>query len=231
MGEAMKKRIIIIGTVTLCLILMFVIVFVVRKDKRGTTTNDVSDEVAIGIKIINISSMEEYKELANTVEYTCVLGQDEAGASIYGFELFHESANITYYFDSDGNVEEAGIYFLFNEDDEIGSEPKEITPQELKYKTEGVLTEFCRLFEVYSLPDLYMSHNDGTFEKVESADSYQVIIDGGGSLDFSVRDATGSYWILRVYCEEKLCVVDIQRYFNVEEYKDYFANISLYKEK
>lgn len=227
----MGKRIIIMGSIILCLALGVAGFFYLKQDKNDNTTDLLQEEITLSEKIMNVTSIEEYEKLTKSIENESVIGEDRSGATIEEFILFHENATITYYFDSDGSVKEFEAWFYFNEGPEENSLPEEITIDELRDKTEGVLQGFCKMFGVNNLPDLYLTRDDGTFEKIESVDSYQTILDGTAWIDFSVRDEAGTYWTIRINSEGNLCTVDIWRYFNVEEYKDYFANVSLYEEK
>ena len=227
----MKKRIIITGLIVICIALAVAGIFFFKKDKKNEAKDSIDKEISLYEEILNVSSLKEYEKLTKSIENESVLGEDKSGATIEEFALFHENAVITYYFDVEGNVREFETWFHFNEGPEENSLPEEITVEELRDKTEGVLKAFCKMFGVLELPDLYLTHSDGTYEKIESIDSYQKMIEGIAWIDFSVRDESGTYWTIRVYSESNLCTVDIWRYFDTEGYKDYFANISLYEEK
>lgn len=226
----MKKRI-IIASIVLCLSLIVAGIFLFKPEKKDDTLELLNNQISLYEKILNITSIKEYEKLTKIIENESVLGNDKSGATVREIDLFHENATITYYFDAKGNVKEFETWFHFNEGSEGNSLPEEITVEELRDKTEGVLKEFCKMFGVLELPDLYLTHIDGTYEKVESTDSYQKMLEGIAWIDFAVRDELGTYWTIRIYSESNLCTVDIWRYFDVEEYKDYFANVSLYEEK
>lgn len=226
----MKKRI-IIGSIVLCLVLTVAGFFFFKQGQNDDTRDQIQEEVSLYERIMNVTSIKEYEKLTKSIENESVLGEDKSGATIEEYVLFHENATITYYFDADGNVKEFETWLYFNEGPEENSLPEEITVEEMRDKTEGVLKKFCEMFGVKSLPDLYLTLDDGTFEKIEAVDSYQKILDGTAWIDFSVRDEVGTYWTIRIYSAGNLCTVDIWRHFDVEEYKDYFASISLYEEK
>ncbi len=181
--------------------------------------------------LTNIRSVDEFKSILSNESFEYELATDNSGGSIYGVDFLGNNTYITYYFDKEGKTSDfSWTYYLNMIEDEDTYEIEEINFDLLAEKTYTAVEGFCSMFDFNAKVDLYLTNNDGTFTKIESNENFRTILDEQSYLDFSIRDVDGYYWLMRVSYNGELAYVNIYKYFDVQMYLGYEANISLYEE-
>lgn len=192
-----------------------------------------SKQDMFGTSALHLETIDQFSEFAGKGEYECHLGNDRSGGSIYHVPLLGQEAVITYYFDAQGKTTDfEAFYYLNAEIENLDSiTPNEVTLEELAALCRDTVGRFCLMFGCDSVPDMYITNQDGTFTLVEDKTSFQSLADGLSYLKFSVRDEQAYLWELSLYANEGLITANLRKYFNVEETLGYVANISLYEEE
>lgn len=227
----MKKKIIVYLLVVIFLLIGVGILFLLpRTDKGNEDSLNNKEEIAMQLLVTDIKSTEEFDTFVDKYKYQFGMVDDKSVASIYDVSFLGENSYATFYFDSNGKTTDLSLFYYLNaveKNDEF--DITELSLEDLADKSRAAIEKFCKMFDCDFSTDLYLANNDGTFTKVESDENFQTIVDRTSYLDFSLRDKNGYYWLLRISYEENLAVVNISKYFNIDEYKDHVANISLYE--
>lgn len=253
----MKKsvKLFVIVAVLVALIATVIVLAIFLKEPENVDQNDGSDGVSnvvsdgdsdvtpegenqvgpqmdvLGYSALHLETIEQFSEFAESGEYECHLGNDQSGGSIYHVSILGQDAVVTYYFDDKGKTTDFEAFYYLNADIENldSITVNDISLEEISDLCQETVSRFCLMFECVDVPDIYLSNQDGTFTLIENAANFQSLADGLSYLAFSIRDESGYLWELNLYSNEGLITANVRKYFNVEETKNYIANISLYE--
>ncbi len=235
--ELKKKILMIAGIVVLLAIVLAGIYIFTAKDKSkqpnlgqggaGTVGEEANQYMALNFA--TVSDLEEYVA-KNKCTYD--MPATKEGATIEGFPFGDYTATVTYAFDKQGKATQLSAWYMLNAD--IVEEElvvKSLTVEQFEEAVIKNLNLFCNVLEYELSADLYKSNADGTFTQIKQTEDYQSVMNGESGLDFSIRGRDGCFWILRIVADGDLYTAEIEKYYDVEKYLDYVANISLYEEK
>lgn len=230
----MKKKILFFISILLVIAIVIVGVFFIKKGETDSSNITDNKENEVQKTVTELLSIEEVEKFAkeNKIEYN--MGLDKSGATLCNASLLDEHYNITYFFDGNGKSTELSINSILNatvDENDFILEITDITADSLSQKVWKIIYSLCDMLNCTLTTNLYLSNDDGTFTAIETEQDFQRIIDGTAFLSFSVRDKDGMYWVLRVSSNDSLISMQINKYFDKNQYIDYFANISLYEEE
>ena len=230
----MKKgiNIFVIIAIVLGLIVAGVLLAYFLRKPASTEISAVSKQDMFGASALHIETIDQFTKFSEDGNYECHLGNDRSGGSIYKVPVLGQEAVVTYYFDAQGKTTDFEAFYYLNATIENldSITINEVTEEELASLCRDTVGRFCLMFGCDSVPDMYITNQDGTFTLVENTTSFQSIADGLSYLKFSVRDENGYYWELTLYSNDGLITVNVRKFFNIEETLGYVANISLYEE-
>ena len=231
----MKKKginiLAILIAVVVLVIVGVVLAVVLKKPAEDQAQSGGMGGVDLGEKVLHLTTIDEFRQYAESGNLECSLGTDMSGGSIYKVPLLGEQTMVTYYFDAQGNTTDFEAFYFLNADITAmeNLEIKAMTTEELSKKAWEVIDNFCLMFGCSPDADIYLTNHDGTFTLLENEAGFQAVAEGNSDLMFSIRAKDGYFWELTIAAAEGLVSVNICKYFNLEESLNYVANISLYE--
>lgn len=221
----MKKKIFVV-CVLLVLIVAGVFIFTLTRKNDSATAERESFEQ----KLISISNFAEFDDLVSDRKLNVFYSKDKKEATLMEFSFWSSNSEMAVYFDEESNVESFRLYVP-------AYDFSEWSPENSDGKIEGRVYDACQktiddfsgLFGVNYDQSMRLTNYDGTFSDVESADDIVRLINGDSYINFAVRDQNGYYYVMQIILFESMLEVEIMKYLDVNEYMNYFANISLYE--
>lgn len=226
----MKKRILIIILIILIVATIIGGIIFLTGDKKNNGDEAENTET---LSILDISTVSEYEAFTKSLKNEHGITNDKLYATIFDFDFLGETATITYSFDGDGNIYEYDVYVdLIStvEGLEEGQEIPKPSAEELKTRTEEILTSFCKMYGCELPENIYVYNNDGTFSDCKDISAYQNLADEVGFLCFTLRDIEGSFFEFTMSYSEGLYSGTLTKHYDKDNYMEYVANISLYDE-
>lgn len=227
----MKKRILIIVLIILIVAAIIFGIFFFAGDKKNENNGEVNSPETVSI--LDVRTVAEYEDLVKTIENESGITNDKLFATVYDFDFLGETATLTYSFSNDGNIYEYAAYFNLlttREGVEEGQEIPKPSAEEIKKKTEELLTAFCKMHDCELPQNIYVYNNDGTFSDCSDISAYQNLVNEAGYLCFTLRDAEGSFYELVAEYSQGLYSATLTKHYDKDSYMEYVANISLYDE-
>lgn len=232
----MKKKIIIGISTILILTFIGVLVFVLfsNKEKPSDEVNETLtsvEEESLEKKIFSLINYDDLTALVAAENLDAHYFFDNTLAEIGEFVFLGSSSEMSITLDDKGNLETIEVYSQIYDSSKFSSNENGRTIEEDVYdECRGIIINFVRLFGAQYTHDLQLTNYDGTFSKVDEAKDMADIINGKSYINFAVRDKNGNYYVMNIVWFESVLEVNIVKYYDVEGYIDYFADISLFEE-
>lgn len=224
----MKKKVLIVVCILFVLIIVGALILAfVRGNKNIATKTEQLEK-----KVISINSYDDFDELVGDEGLNVFYSEDETVANAVDFDFWNSTSEMTIFFDAEKNIESFNIYVPLCNISELSTENSGGKIEDQVYDVcRETINNFSKLFGLQYTENIQLTNYDGTFCVVESMDDITGLLNEESYINFAVRDKNGHYYILRISLFESTLEVEIIKYFDVDEYKDYIANISLYEEK
>lgn len=224
----MKKKVLIVVFSLFILIIASVLILVLtRNDDHSTIKIEQLEQ-----RVIAISNYKEFHKLVSDEGWNVFYSEDKTVANIIDFDFWNSTSEMTILFDAEKNIESFNLYFPLCDIYELSSGNGDSSIENQVYDVcRETINNFSQLFGIQYTENMQLTNYDGTFCVVESADDITGLINEESYINFTVCDKKGYYYIMQISLFESTLEVEIIKYFDVDKYKDYVANISLYEKK
>lgn len=222
----MKKK--ILGVIMICLVVVGVLLVVHTKNKEHIAIKTESFEK----KIISITNYDDFKKLVRKEDLEVYYSEDKTVASAMNFNFLASPSEMTINFDSKENINSFHIYIPLCDLSEVSGENSSASTEEEVYGLcKESINTFAKLFGVQYTEMLRLVTYEGDFLDIEEPGDMAPLLSEEAYINFAVRDESGYYYILRIITFESALEAEVIKYFDVTQYEDYVADISLYEEK